>query len=163
MVISDKPPASSKEERRRRRVGGVDLVGEPVHCSDGVDIGNIDAVSRDFIVVKRGIVNIHHYYIPISKVEGRDGDVLWLKVAERYVKQYYERNVFPDPARYYVEDMPGYVTVYPELELIPSRYTRPAFNTRNRAPERFNMHLYELCKKSFGSEDDLSGHVSTSH
>src|SRR4051812_25914281 len=63
------------------------LIDESVHTSDDVDIGDIDAVSRDFIVVKRGFVNIHYYYIPIGKVEGWDGHVLWLKVPEEYIKK----------------------------------------------------------------------------
>jgi hypothetical protein len=54
------------------------LINESVHTSDDIDIGDIDAVSRDFIVVKRGFVNTHYYYIPISKVEGWDSNVLWL-------------------------------------------------------------------------------------
>jgi hypothetical protein len=51
----------------------ISLIDESVYTSDDVDIGDIDAVSRDFIVVKRGFVNIHYYYIPVSKVEGWDG------------------------------------------------------------------------------------------
>jgi hypothetical protein len=51
-----------------------------VHTSDDVDIGDIDAVSRDFIVVKRGFLKVHYYYIPLSKVDGWDGFVLWLKI-----------------------------------------------------------------------------------
>lgn len=54
----------------------IELINESVHTTDDIDIGDIDAVSRDFIVVKRGYVNIHYYYIPISKVEGWDGHVL---------------------------------------------------------------------------------------
>ncbi len=91
-----------------------------------MDIGDIDAVSRDFIVVKRGFVNVHYYYIPISKVEGWDGHVLWLKITEKEVIGKYERDVTPDPARYYVKGYSAYsATYYPELTMIPSRYIRP--------------------------------------
>ena len=48
----------------------IDLINESVHTSDDIDIGDIDAVSRDFIVVKRGFANVHYYYIPFSKAEG---------------------------------------------------------------------------------------------
>ena len=41
----------------------IDLINESVHTSDDIDVGDIEAVSRDFIVVKRGIINIHYYYI----------------------------------------------------------------------------------------------------
>lgn len=48
MAVSDKPASS-----------WVDLINESVHTSDDIDIGDIDAVSRDFVVVKRGFMNIH--------------------------------------------------------------------------------------------------------
>ena len=40
-----------------------ELINESVHTSDDVDIDDIEAVSRDFIVVKRGFVKVHYYYI----------------------------------------------------------------------------------------------------
>ncbi|MGH9952355.1 MAG: hypothetical protein ACRD5J_12055 [Nitrososphaeraceae archaeon] len=54
----------------------VSLINESVQASKDVDIGDIEAVSRDFVVVKRGFVNTHYYYVPINKVEGWDGHVL---------------------------------------------------------------------------------------
>jgi hypothetical protein len=48
----------------------VSLIYESVHTSDYVDIGDVEAVSRSFVVIKRGFVNIHHYYILINKVDG---------------------------------------------------------------------------------------------
>ena len=56
MAMSDKPASS-----------WVDLINESVHTSDDIDIGDIDAVSRDFVVVKRGFMNIHYYYIPSAR------------------------------------------------------------------------------------------------
>jgi len=80
--------SSSSEEPRK---SWMDLINESVHTSDDIDIGDIMAVSRDFVVVKRGFVNVHYYYITISKVEGWDGHVLWLKITESEVKENYER------------------------------------------------------------------------
>ncbi len=82
LVMSDKPASS-----------WVDLVNESEHTNDVIDIGDIDAVSRDFVVVKSGFMNVHYYYIPISKVEHWDGNVLWLKITEDEAKRNYERNV----------------------------------------------------------------------
>jgi hypothetical protein len=64
---------STDKEIKKTWIG---LIDESVHASDDIDIGDIDAVNVDFIVVKRGFVNVHYYYIPISKVEGWDGHVL---------------------------------------------------------------------------------------
>jgi len=89
MVISDEPPTNQEQ---RKKKGWIDLINESVHTSDDVDTGDVDAVTRDFIVVKRGFVNVHYYYIPMGKVEGWDGHVVWLKVPEEYVKRNYERH-----------------------------------------------------------------------
>lgn len=100
-----------------------DLINESVHTEDDVDVGDIEAVSRDFIVVKRGIINIHYYYIPISKAKGWDGNVLWLSIREDEVKRMYERNVPPDPYGYYVKEQPYYATpYYPPVTMISPFY-----------------------------------------
>ena len=161
MAISDKPPtiADKKEERK----SWIDLINESVHTSDDVDIGDIDAVSRDFIVVKKGFVNIHYFYVPIGKVEGWDGNVVWLKVPEEYVKRNYEIDIVPDPSRYFVKDFPGYTGVYPEVQVILPRYTKPVYTAMDKTPEDFRTYVCELCQTAFDTEDELSQHVSTSH
>jgi hypothetical protein len=52
------------------------IINESVHTSDDVDIGDIEALNKNFVVVKRGFINVHYYYIPVSRVEGWDGSVL---------------------------------------------------------------------------------------
>ncbi|MDQ3807808.1 MAG: hypothetical protein M3298_06530 [Thermoproteota archaeon] len=65
------------------RSSWTDLIGETVHTSDDQDIGDIEAVSRNFVVVKKGVVNVHRYYIPLHRVEGRDGRVVWLRFLKK--------------------------------------------------------------------------------
>jgi hypothetical protein len=103
-----------------------DMINESVHATDDVDIGDIDALSRDFIVAKRGYLNEHYYYIPITKVEGWDGEVLWLKIKEDEVKSKYERQIVPDPSRYYIKDYSDYSTTFPDLKTIPPKYEKPS-------------------------------------
>jgi hypothetical protein len=124
-MTSSSPSNEEEQEKEKTWIG---LIDESVHTFDDIDIGDIDAVSRDFVVVKRGFVNVHYYYIPISKVEGWDSHVLWLKITEEEVIRNYERDLIPDPTRYHVKDYPAYSTdCYPELTMIPSRYTRPIY------------------------------------
>jgi hypothetical protein len=47
MISSENPSMKGK---------WMDLINESVHTVDDVDIGDIDAVNVDFIVVKRGFV-----------------------------------------------------------------------------------------------------------
>ncbi len=144
----------------------IDLINESVHTSDDVDIGDIEAVSRDFVVIKRGFINVHYYYVPISKIEGWDGDVLWLKITEDEVKRNYERDVVPDPSRYYVKEYPYYSTsYYPALTRIPQRYRRPAYSVvQPPLPEsEQKMFKCDICGGLFKTEDDFSGHVKAQH
>jgi hypothetical protein len=112
----------------------MDATNESVHTSDDVDIGDIEAINRDFIVVKRGYVNVHYYYIPMSKVEGWDGHVVWLKITEDEVKQNYEREEAPSPANYYIKDYPYEETTlftaayFPEMPIIKEKTVdRPSY------------------------------------
>jgi hypothetical protein len=144
------------------------LIDESVHTSDDVDIGDIEAVSRDFIVVKRGFVNIHYYYIPITKVEGWDGRVLWLKITEDEVKRNYERHATPDPTRYYVKDYPMYTTAYyPDLSMIPARVATPFSTIPPVSPAAADtlprIYKCDLCNTSFKTEDELNIHVTSQH
>jgi hypothetical protein len=135
------------------KIAWIDLIDESVHTSDDVDIGDIDAVSRDFVVVKRGFIKVHHYYIPISKVEGWDGFVLWLKITEEEVKRNYERETIPDPSRYYVRDFPGYTP----------RFTRPVYTAKDTIPEELRIYRCDLCSSTYRSEYELSSHVAATH
>jgi hypothetical protein len=143
----------------------IELINESVHTSDDIDIGDIDAVSRDFIVVKRGFVNVHHYYIPISKVEGWDGNVLWLKITESEVKANYQRDKIPDPLQYYVKDYAYYSSLhYPELTTIPPTYSRPIYTSASSGVSKVSaIYKCGLCDTSFNTDDELSKHVTSEH
>src|SRR5919202_2381627 len=86
----------------------LDLTQEPVHTSDNKDLGDIEAINKDSIVVKRGFKDVHYYYIPISKVEGWDGHVVWLNISESEVINNYESKEQPGKLKYYTKDMGGY-------------------------------------------------------
>jgi hypothetical protein len=158
-----------------------DLINESVYTSDDIDIGDIYAINRDFIVVKRGFINIHYYYIPIIHVEGWDNNVLWLNISEDKVKTKYERNyIHPDPSRYYVKDHDMQnISFLSELKMIPSKITEPAYSfdipvtttTNTNNPVESDMHkklssdfICDLCNKNnFNSKDELSNHIKTLH
>ena len=143
--------------------GWIDLINESVHTSDDIDIGDIEAVNKNFIVVKRGFVNVHYYYIPTTKVEGWDGHVLWLKITENEITRKYERYFPPDTARYYLKDFP---TDYPEElqgpPVIVPRYARPVYTTAI-AGEGSRVFKCDLCDMLFKSEEGLTEHVKSSY
>jgi len=157
---SDKPSPNEKK-------GWIDLLNESVHTTDDVDIGDIYAVSKNFVVVMRGLINIHYYYIPISKVEGWDGNVLWLKITEKQVKENYERNILPDPKQYYIKSYPDYDTSYVgyfySVPMIPAKYadqTRTRYIKETTPQENVPMiYKCDLCNEVFNSEDELDKHM----
>ena len=98
---------------------------------------------------------------------------MWLKITEKEVIRNYERDLVPDPTRYYVKDYPAYsAAYYPELTMIPSRYIRPVHlgigtvTSTKTAPASDvpNIHKCDICGNSdFKTEDELSYHVRTIH
>src|SRR5918994_7106800 len=82
-----------------------------------------------------------------------------------------KRDLIPDPTRYYIKDDPVYTTAYyPELSMIPSRYTRTLYHgigtitstKTTPASDVLNIHKYDICVNSeFKTEDELSYHVRT--
>ena len=148
-----------------------DLIKESVHTSDDQDIGDIEAVSRNFIVVKKGLVNVHRYYIPLHRVEGWDGRVVWLKIPEDAVKANYEREAAPDPYNYHYSSAP---TVDPSnvvrrfqvnMPKIPPRAheEKPFLVSRESSGEEERGFLCNLCNATFKTDDELSSHIESTH
>jgi hypothetical protein len=148
------------------------LLNESVHTYDDIDIGDVYAVSRNSVVVKREFVNVRYYYIPIKKIEGWDGNVLWLKITEKEVKEKYERDKMPDPYNYFIKDYPydtagdNYTTYttayYSPLPVIARRYVDPYQDiTKSPTTEKDVPGTYQcvLCNKTFNSEDELDKHI----
>jgi hypothetical protein len=148
----------------RQVSGWPDIIDESVHTSDDQDIGDVEAVSRDFIVVKRGFVNVHRYYIPIGKVQGWDGNVLWLSIPEETVKASHQRDMTPDPSRYLVkgeEEKYTGGTQWKGFSRIEPRYTAPTYTVASRGGgEKPVTHRCVLCDATFRTDEDFSRHVT---
>jgi hypothetical protein len=96
-----------------------------------------------------------------------DGNVLWLKIKEDEVKSKYERQIVPDPSRYYVKDYPYHHTItFPELKIIPPpKYERPSRKAcyYSTAADHNRQYRCALCEKLFKTKDELSNHVAADH
>ena len=133
------------------------IINESVHTSDDVDIGDIEALNKNFVVIKRGFINVHYYYIPVSRVEGWDGSILWLKLTESQVKENYERNVEPDPFIYFVKEHKEYFMPI-ALPVIDPKGLEQRSKVK---PEDYVPHSYNcpLCSEVFSNEDELTKHL----
>ncbi len=142
----------------------IGLINESVHTSDDVDIGDVYAINKYFVVVKRGIIRIHFYYIPIAKVEGWDGNALWLKISEEEVKKY-ERDVFPNPLRYYVKDFPyqNMPPAVPRAVVISPRAKDPTFPSMVYDKDVQDNYTCDLCNTVLTDEEDYDKHIKNTH
>jgi hypothetical protein len=66
------------------------VIHKHVRTSDNIDIGGVDKVGNEFIVVRDGVANIHLYYIP-----SYDGSSLWTDVPSGLVGPKFERQDEP--------------------------------------------------------------------
>ena len=148
-----------------------DLISESVHTSDDQDIGDIEAVSRNFIVVKKGLVNVHRYYIPLHRVEGWDGKVVWLKIPEVLVKTNYERDPAPDPYSYHysttsmIDESDNVRKFQINMPKIPPRAQeeRPFVASQQSSEHEKRVFVCNLCSAAFETDDELSKHVESTH
>jgi hypothetical protein len=155
----------------KERSSWTDLISESVHTSDDQDIGDIEAVSRNFIVVKKGLINVHRYYVPLHRVEGWDGKVVWLKISEEAVKTNYERDAVPDPYNYHYSSAPTVdaSNVVRRFQInmpqIPPRAQeeRPFLVSHESSGHQERVFVCNLCDATFKSDDELSSHVESSH
>lgn len=138
-----------------------DLIDESVYTSDDQDIGDIEALNRDFVVVKRGLVNVRRYYIPMGRVEGWDGRAVWLKVSEDQVKGY-ERDAAPDPHSYHYSSAPvsdGLRRHVMIPKIVPTYDQEKPFVVAPDQKEESRVFRCDLCSATFRTGDELSSHV----
>ncbi|MGI8720397.1 MAG: hypothetical protein ACR2KF_07720 [Nitrososphaeraceae archaeon] len=72
-----------------------DVLHKHVRAADNVDIGDVDRVGNEFIVVREGVANIHMYYIPKQYITNYDGSSIWIDVPSGLVSAKFEREDEP--------------------------------------------------------------------
>jgi hypothetical protein len=72
-----------------------EVIHKHVRTSDNVDIGDVDKVGNEFIVVREGIVSVHLYYIPKQYINHYDGSSLWVNVPSGLMSAKFERKTEP--------------------------------------------------------------------
>jgi hypothetical protein len=60
-----------------------------------VDMGDVDKVGNEFIVVREGVVKVHMYYIPKQYITNYDGSSLYVNVPSGLVNAKFERETEP--------------------------------------------------------------------
>jgi hypothetical protein len=74
-----------------------EVIFKRVKTSDDVDIGDIETVANEYIVVREGVGKIRRYYIPKSQINNYDGSALYVAVPGGLVSAKFERDSPPTP------------------------------------------------------------------
>jgi hypothetical protein len=72
-----------------------EVIHKHLRASDNIDVGDVERVGNEFIVVRQGVAKIHHYYIPKACISNYDGSSLYLNVPSDFVRAKFERDTEP--------------------------------------------------------------------
>ena len=72
-----------------------DVIHKHVRTLDNVDIGDVDRLGNEFIVVRDGVATVHMYYIPKQYITNYDGSSIWINVSSGLVSPKFEREDEP--------------------------------------------------------------------
>lgn len=73
-------------------------------------------------------IHTHYCYIPYYKIQGWDGNIIWLEISRAEAEQRYAKHKAPDPKQYYVNGgTVNRTTAYPGVILIPSKSKKQVF------------------------------------
>lgn len=72
-----------------------DVIHKHVTTVDNVDIGDVDRIGNEFIVVREGVANVHMYYIPKQYISNYSGSSITIDVPSGLVSAKFERDDEP--------------------------------------------------------------------
>src|SRR5215213_5135251 len=72
-----------------------EVIHKHVRAADNVDMGDVERVGNEFIVVRQGVAKVHLYYIPKVCISNYDGSSLYLTVPSDFVRARFERETEP--------------------------------------------------------------------
>jgi hypothetical protein len=72
-----------------------EIIHKHVRTTDNIDIGDVDKVGNEFIVVREGVANVHLYYLPKKYIIKYDGSSLWLNLSSTIASSKFERKNEP--------------------------------------------------------------------
>jgi len=99
-VMADEPGvklADTSGSGRSLNIPWEEVIHKHVRTTDNIDIGDIEKVGNEFIVVREGVVKIHLYYIPKSYINNYDGSYLYVNAPSGLVSAKFERSTEPTP------------------------------------------------------------------
>ena len=75
-----------------------DVTKKEARGSNDEDLGEVQEVGQNYVLVQKGIINKEKFYIPRDLSESYDGDVLRFRISEEDVKSRFMRDTPPPPS-----------------------------------------------------------------
>ena len=79
-------------------------IDKKVKSSDDKDLGRVQAITRDYVQTKEGMVSKNYYFIPRYYITGYDGSNIWVSLKKDEVKSRFESGSEPDLTRWHTPD-----------------------------------------------------------
>lgn len=95
-----KEPGVSLEDQQSGEALNIrweEVIHKHVRTSDDIDIGDVERVGNEFIVVRQGVAKVHIYYVPKAYISNYDGSYLYISAPSGLVSAKFERDTEPTP------------------------------------------------------------------
>ncbi|MGB8159805.1 MAG: hypothetical protein WCE93_06625 [Nitrososphaeraceae archaeon] len=77
-----------------------ELKGRKVKSNDGMDLGEIDKISQNYIKLEKGTIKKEKLWIPKYLADAFDGKVLWLLIGEEETRAKFQYGDEPSAEQY---------------------------------------------------------------
>ncbi|HEX7032345.1 MAG TPA: hypothetical protein VF172_05040 [Nitrososphaera sp.] len=71
------------------------LIHKHVRTTDNIDVGYVERIGNEFVVVREGVSDVHIYYVPKAYIRDYDGSQLWIDAPSGLVRSKFERESEP--------------------------------------------------------------------
>jgi hypothetical protein len=95
-----------------------ELIHKHARTTDKVEIGYVERIGNEFIVIREGVSNVHIYYIPKTYIRDYDGSQLWIDAPSGLIRSKFERETEPplEELRTMAGEAPRYRRREPEAQ-----------------------------------------------
>lgn len=92
------------------------LIHKHVRTTDNVEVGYVERIGNEFVVVREGVADVHIYYVPKAYIRDYDGSQLWIDAPSGLVRSKFERDTEPatEELRTLAREAPRYKRVQAE-------------------------------------------------
>jgi hypothetical protein len=74
-----------------------EIIHKPVRTTDNVEVGYVERIGQEFLVVREGVGDAHIYYVPKAFIRDYDGAQLWIDAPSTLVRARFEKENEPSP------------------------------------------------------------------